>query len=280
VVEPIATGAVAVYLGKKATDGLSRLFGDSADEFSHAMGRFTREKLRNVGRVIENADQKTEPAAAPGAIPSRVAYRILEEGSYSDDEIVVEYLGGVLASSRTPAGRDDRGNTLTALVSRLSTYHLRTHYIAYAALQRILNDTDLNLYISTDRSAKARFLLPFTIYLDAMDFTEDEEFSHLWLSCLYALKRESLIEWSTGGSLEHVRQMYKNAPAAGMVLTPTVPGIELYMWALGKGQGNAVRKFLECQPPGIEGITVPAGAVLVNDFPPIIDASDSGEVAE
>ena len=148
-VEPVSAAIVGSYALQKVSSGLTRLVGPAADEVAEALRRFTARKLENVSRVVENANSKV-PSGAVGTIPERIAFRMMEEGSYSDDPLVVEYLGGVLASSKSPQGRDDRGNTMTALVARLSTYHLRVHYILYSEAQRLLCDRDINLQLATD----------------------------------------------------------------------------------------------------------------------------------
>lgn len=96
----------ALVLGTKS---LSRLVGPAADEVAEAFRRVTSYRLRNVGRIKDNAEAKLgKDLDSPGSVPSRLGFQLLNEGSYSDDEIVVEYLGGVLASSS-----ESRGTTST-----------------------------------------------------------------------------------------------------------------------------------------------------------------------
>jgi hypothetical protein len=72
---------------------LSRVFGPSADAPGQALGRGTEFRLRNIGRIVEKADQKLgDRADGPGSVPLRVIGTILDEGSYCDDELIVEYL--------------------------------------------------------------------------------------------------------------------------------------------------------------------------------------------
>jgi hypothetical protein len=49
-------------------------------------------------------------AEQPGSIPARTLQKLLTDGSFVDDEICAEYFGGVLASSRSQTGRDDRAH--------------------------------------------------------------------------------------------------------------------------------------------------------------------------
>src|SRR5205823_3226803 len=99
----------------------------------------------------------------------------LEEGSYWDDELGAEYLGGVLASSRTEAPRDDRSASLIALVSRLSTYALRVHYLMYAGARPTMAGSGCNIGDGSKRHSDARFFMPFETYILGMEFAEEQD---------------------------------------------------------------------------------------------------------
>src|SRR3954447_16977596 len=94
--------------------------------------------IENFGRVLQNGYSKLgSKADEPGEVPPRVLRALLEEAPYAEDEIVVEYLGGVLASARTGVARDDRAASYMALITRLSVYDLRMHYIGYHCAHRL-----------------------------------------------------------------------------------------------------------------------------------------------
>src|SRR4051812_5190490 len=77
----------------------------------------------NVGRIFRNAGQKLGPSLdEPGSVPPRVLARIIDDGAFADDTLLVDYLGGVLASAKTPEGRDDRAVMWSSQVGRLSSY--------------------------------------------------------------------------------------------------------------------------------------------------------------
>jgi hypothetical protein len=64
--------------------------------------------------------------------------RIFEHDSHADEDIVVEYVSGVLASSRTEEGRDDRGVGWSSPVARMSCDQLRLHYVLYSNARAVL----------------------------------------------------------------------------------------------------------------------------------------------
>lgn len=137
-VDPLSIGAGAVAKavqsaaeegGKAASGVVSRVFGPAADEIGEALRRYTAYRVGNVERIAEAADRKS--CGREGVVSPRLAHAILEEGSWCDDELMAEYLGGVLAAGRTPSGRDDRAVTWSTLITSMSALQLRTHFVLY-----------------------------------------------------------------------------------------------------------------------------------------------------
>ena len=152
-VDPITGAVVAKAMGdtspemQQATTNLFlRIFGPSADAIGEALGRYTTYRLRNIGRIVNRADAKSNDMPDRGIANPRVSHVLLEEGSYCDSDIMVDYLGGVLAASRTPAGRDDRAVAWSNLVTSLSSLQIRAHYLLYREwAERLHGIQDLNL---------------------------------------------------------------------------------------------------------------------------------------
>jgi hypothetical protein len=226
----VALGGGSAWVAKK-------LLGESLDVVGEALARWTSTRLDNVERIMHNAAGKSRTGLGdPATVPARVAMRIFEEGSYSDDDVVIEYLGGVLASSRTQHGRDDRGNTWTRLVAGLSTYELRCHYVCYRLLrEHVSGREDINLH---DMAGVANL----GIYIshaemdDAMAFSQGENPAVLRDHSDYGLMRERLLAgcW-TGSSVEGIQRVWPDAPAPGSIYRPSTWGVLLYMWAHGAG---------------------------------------------
>lgn len=257
--DPITTGEIVAgttFAMKKLSGPLKMIFGPSAEEVGIALRRYTERRLHNVGRIVENAESKSADHGTPGSVPMRVAMRILEEGSYSDDTLVLEYLGGVLASSRTKVGRDDRGNTYTSLVSRMSTYDLRTHYIFYSEIRRVLLGKDVALFDVNDRDLYV--FIPMRTYIPAMDFSSDENPRVIQTSTLHNLKREGLIDFEVSGKVDSLQRYYPLADEPGAVVRATATGIELYLWAQGQGQmDHNVFLSPDLQVSMIEEVSIP-----------------------
>lgn len=142
--EPLTTlsiGAIAAYLGK---DGLQKLLGPTADYLGQGLRDFTERRVNNIGLIFKSAQSKLgERIESPGEVPPKVLKAVLDEGSFSNDLLAIEYFGGILASSRTELGRDDRGARLGKVVDTLSTYQLRAHYLIYTTIRRLFTNSGL-----------------------------------------------------------------------------------------------------------------------------------------
>ncbi len=230
----VGTGVAVVGLSYEL---IKRVLGPTADYLGSELQTLVEKKLNNLSRIFSSAERKLgDKIETEGAVPPRVLKGILDEGSFCDDALMAEYFGGVLASSRSGTSRDDRGASFIALISRLSTYQIRTHYIFYHMVKDLFNGTSLNSGISDNRR-KMETYLPFEIYLTAMEFDrlELKKSQALFDHTMYGLNKESLIEDGFKyGSKEHVAKFFKNATKPGVIFQPSILGIELFLWAYGK----------------------------------------------
>jgi hypothetical protein len=228
----VAGGA---YFGLK--DLVPRILGPTADYLGAGMRSYSEKGAANLRRIFQNAGEKIgDRLNEPGQVAPKVLKDILEEGYVSEDELAAEYFGGVLASSRTTNARDDRGAAFVKLVSRLSVYQLRMHHVFYATVRKRHLGKTLNLYEQTVRKQQLKTFLSFEAVVGGLDLSESENPNTLIPHIIHGLVREELIEDTFRyGGIDHVRKEIPDASAPGMVLTPSPLGIELYLWAYGKG---------------------------------------------
>jgi len=214
-----------------------KMLGPTLDEIGRELkDRYSERRLRNFARIGRNAEAKAGPALEqPGEVSPRVAMKVLEEGSLCDGPVMAEYFGGILAGSRSPDGADDRGMTWAALVSRLSTMDVHLHYLAYEAFRRLyLGQMTLNWGMQPQRQAAEIYLADSDIYatmgrpVPALSETPD---------ALNNLIREGLLGdiYAYGDANSLLEQSGIDAPGAGAVVTPSIPGLQLFMWAHNHG---------------------------------------------
>jgi hypothetical protein len=234
-VEPITTiglGAVAAYLSK---DGVSKLLGPTADYLGEGLLHFTQKRVETVGKIFRTAETTLgEKLNQPGVIPPKVLKVVLDDGSFSNDDLAVEYLGGILASSRTEQGRDDRGARMAKFVDSLSTYQLRTHYLIYSTIKHLFSDKGLSLNME-DRP-KMRIFIPLSSYYSGMEFSNDEQsqISSLLAHIFFGLHADNLIEnHFQYGDMESIKKIFQDANDSGIICQPSALGVELFLWAFG-----------------------------------------------
>jgi hypothetical protein len=235
--EPITTvglGAVVAYLSK---DGLNKMLGPTADYLGDSLRDFAQKRTENVGKIFGNAESKLgNKLDQPGQVPPKVLKTIINEGSYSDDEIAIEYFGGILASSRTEQGRDDRGARIGKVLDGLSIYQIRTHYIVYSLVRKLFKES--GYLFNMDDRPRMQIFIPWGIYCDAMEFDqkEMEQVTSILNHSFFGLNTDNLIETFQYGPKEHINNHCPEAQSDGILVFPSAFGAELYLWGYGFGE--------------------------------------------
>lgn len=218
----------------------------------------------NVGQIFRNAGKKLGPGLQEaGSVPPRVLARIIDDGAYAEDTLIVDYLGGVLASAKTAEGRDDRGAMWSSQVGRMSTYQIRTHYIFYTILGRLIQNDMQDLGAGKVRP-RCRTLVPISLYQAAMEISTSHEATDIASHSLNGLSREGLLGAWTLGNSETWPSIGVTSTELGFVAEPTLAGIELYLSAHGRGTVNPARfAFVAGSLPPLEiAISISDGASL------------------
>ncbi|QMA41097.1 hypothetical protein HV032_05995 [Citrobacter freundii] len=254
--EMVGLGAIAAYLGK---DGLAKLLGPTADYLGGELRDFAQKRVENVGKIFANASQKiSEEKESSGSVPPKVLRSILNEGSYSTDGMGVEYFGGILASSKSEEGRDDRGARLALKVASLTVYQLRAHYLLYYALTLALKGKNLSFY--PDRKGMQTFVT-MNSFLECMDFSKKEyqQIDSLFSHIFSGLNQEGLIEQDYSyGQVDFIKTRYPKLNESGVLFIPTLAGVELFLWAFGYGEKH-VNYFFDSEfSPSINDINCDA----------------------
>lgn len=223
----IGTG-LAVFGAAKMVE---KLLGPTASYIGEGVRDWAAKRTENVKNIFENAAGKLgDKIEEEGHIPPRVLKEILDEGSYSDDFISVEYFGGVLASSRTGIDWDDRGKYFASLIGRMSTYHLRAHYVFYHVFKREFNGNEFNIGLSTDADNMGVFI-SMNCFKEAMDLEDEENFYPILQSCISVLVKEDLLGMHhCYGDIDFMKTQYKGATEAGIIVYPSTLGTSLFMW--------------------------------------------------
>ncbi|EGQ8103730.1 TPA: hypothetical protein I7259_25120 [Vibrio parahaemolyticus] len=236
--EPITTvgmGAIAAYLGK---DGIAKLLGPTAEYLGGELREFTQKRVQNVGKIFSKAEEKLgDNINSNGAVPPKVLKTIINEGSYCDDELAIEYFGGILASSRTELGRDDRGARVARILDTMSTYQIKAHYIIYSLIKELFCESGFE-YNMDDRP-KMQILIPWDSFIDSMQFDKNEleQLISIVNHSFFGLSSDNLIQTFQYGRQEHLQKYCKcEVPSqGGIIVSPSAFGAELFLWGYGQG---------------------------------------------
>ncbi|KKH99423.1 hypothetical protein EO95_06020 [Methanosarcina sp. 1.H.T.1A.1] len=254
----IGTG-LAIIGGREL---IVKILGPTADYIGNETKNLVEKSHENIKQIFINAEKFLGPKIdSPGKVSPRVLKHIINEGAFCDEELTREYFGGVLASSRNNDLRDDRGLTFISLIESMSSYQIRTHYIFYTIVKELFDGKNLKLGKGTERK-KMQVFLPFDLYVHSMDVPREYLLEILLPHILWGLSRLDLISNFASGSGDSVKKHYQEANTPGIIFTPTVFGIEFYMWAHGYSD-TPRNKFLDKNTQFIKSkiLDIPKGAV-------------------
>ena len=212
---------------------LQKLLGPAVDYLGGEIKNYTEKRLNNIRIIFKAAIKKLGPNIhdTRSQVPPRILKKIWDEGYSCEDELASEYLGGVLASSRTGISRDDRAISYLHTISRLSSYQLRAHYIFYFLFKKLYNKYDTNLAIINNQTQLFCYL-PNKVFHTAMPFTKDENTFIINTHILNGLVRENLIGPTRvfGGPKLILSTLEIKLKSPGIVIQPSTLGMELFLW--------------------------------------------------
>lgn len=247
-----------------------KVLGPTADYLGEGIKDWTELRVQNVRRIFEKAESRIGVNADPGQpVPPKVLKHVIDEGSFSDDVLTAEYLGGVLASSKSGISRDDRGASFAALVTRLSTYQIRTHYILYRVARTLLLGSQENFGLGSTRVEHGRFFLPMETYEQAMNYEEGENPGAIIQHAIWGLAKDDLIGQSfiSAGNKDHLARLVPGVPGPGILFELTAYGMELFVWANGSGRvGLPAFTDVDADFPDIDEVIVGSGSSKVADL--------------
>lgn len=247
-------------------DILKKIIQPVAEEYGQDLLAWKRKRRENAEKILLNAGGKLgDKLNSPGQVPLKVFKTVINEGSYFDDVVAVEYFGGVLASSKTEVGRDDRGARMAKLIDNLSVYQIRSHYLIYSTISELFSNSG-NSFDTYGNGKKMWLFMSYQDYASAMEFTHQEWANHQILSHIFhGLSTDGLIQdSSTFGRQEVLETNFFRVPSDGIICAPTTLGVELFLWAFGHGDKDLNFLLTDDFSSEIEGIpkSVPNAAPI------------------
>lgn len=236
--EPITTiGAGLAVLGSK--DILTKLLGPSADYIGLETKNLIDKCNINLDDIFKLAINKLgENIEKRHQVNPRVLKGIINEGAFCDDMMVKEYYAGILASSRSERGIDDRGVYYLSIVKSLSAYQIKLHNFIYTTLYQSLNGS--NKFEFGDYSDRKHLDLFISIsaicnYLHIEDLS-NEEIMPIFAHAVDGLQQNRLINSDyIYGPNARLKKLCKalSSKEDGLILQPDLPGADLFLWSIG-----------------------------------------------
>jgi hypothetical protein len=241
-----ATGLTILGGAVGSAKVLEKMLGPTADYLGGGLKNWTERGCHNVGRIFERAKARLGPKIdEPGGIPPRVLKEVLSEGPFCDDDLWADYFGGVLASSRSGVERDDRGARFASILSRLSTYQVRCHFVLYRLFKMLFDGGGGTVNTDGGRSALEMFV-PGSAFAASMDLVEAESADVIVSHTIVGLVGESLLgsHYKFEGQDFIKQNGFAGATDSGIIVQPSTLGAELFHWAHGIGDIHTSR-FLD-----------------------------------
>lgn len=222
-----------------ADDLVEKVLGASCAYFEEKTTKWSKGNLTSLSKIIQYATHKLGDALENGnSVPAKVIDQVLEHGPLCQEDLQLDYLGGILASSRND-DKSSLGVFLPPVVRMLSAYQLRTHYLLYHLLKSHFNgkviDTD-----NHEALENLEIYLPYATFYYAMNFTEFEgvNWENIMNHVMYGLNKEDLVTNFFNGEKDKLKNRFKDVTEDGIIFQPTKHGLELFVWAYGYGQKN------------------------------------------
>lgn len=235
----IETGFLALVGGKLALDVLT----PSAKLAGKQLKDVAAGGLAHLRRLVTMADRRRRDLRIrAGKISPRVLPVLLGSITAADDEVMQAYFSGVLCSSISWAGRDDRGVGFIRIIEGLSTYALRAHCIVYSSvlLQQNYKMADVKKWLIRGNGVTVAF--DERQFRRRMKFMRGEDAEALLEHAFVSLSSYDLCCEGVRPSLpDPAHRQFRS-------MHLTLRGVELYCWANGFGQKGVAGYFSNRTP--------------------------------
>lgn len=235
-----------------AKDLIGKILGPSADYLGNETAGLTKKGVENVKRIFSYTTKLLgEKINDPGGVNPKVLKLILNEGYFCEDEVSSQYFAGVLAASRSEDLKDDRGSYYLGILSRLTSYQIKGHYVLYTWRRMttgLFKPRSLKIDGPTDKDNVNE--IPMKSFAKSMNFSKDNDFEIITPHIINGLRGEGLI---SRGSVTRFRSVDRNYC---ILFETSSLGDELYYWAHGLGNVPVETFLTESKFPKIDGIDI------------------------
>jgi hypothetical protein len=215
-------------------DGMGAFLGRICLPAAEEVGLLFRERVRtwrvkNTAAVTGHAEDMLEHGGAGLHAHPRLVMRIVEDGSWADDEIVQRMWGGLLASACSDDGRDESNLLFVNLLTQLTSSQVRILKHACEVSKKVLTPSG------------------FIAFVDNLQVSFEELTQISGINDFHRLDRE-LDHMRSVGLLDLSGGFQSFAVARAALITPTTLATQLC--ARGAGFRGPPEEFFRVKPPG------------------------------
>ena len=205
---------------------LKKVIGPSLDAIGNALGDFSGYRVRNllcIGEKISTRLDET-PLETDASIHPRIAKELLEEGTWAADDVSQEYFAGMMLSAANEDPEQGHAGYIARVIAGLSPSHLRLHHAIYSTM---VGRGPVGDFGSTAGRNALAVEIPSGALAQVVELG--------WAGTLVAeLEREGLLgKYSSSTEGTHQYPLDWAGPEAGLALTPSLLGAELFLAAYG-----------------------------------------------
>lgn len=212
---------------------LERLLGPSFEYVGNALAEMiARYGNKNVIDILRRVAVSVGAESGPTFVNPRVLRAAIEDGSFADDEVMRAYFAGIVATSFSHDGRDDRAVTFLAMLRNLTARQIRIHHLIYSLIRQCYIPLAAQSHVS---AVDVSLFVPDQAVDPTLHLTDAAIRRHV----AFGLAHENLI------GTEYDAEATYFAPDdemlfAGLQVTGTVTGAELFLWVHGNRNGVAM----------------------------------------
>lgn len=232
----IGTGVAAGLTAIVSKDLIPKVLGPTAEYIGQETLGLAKKCNVNLSNILKAAFRILEINKIPQKFPvnTRVFKEIITEGKFAEDELLTEYFGGLLASSKTETGCYDRALYYLCIVKALSIYQLRLHYIVYYRLCKEFQGEKAEFLDRIANRRKLEILVPMSTIEKVFGISGGTQAYPHMMHALTGLSEKMLIGKESGFVDGYDSVRFQTIHGSGILLNPTLLGCETFIW----GNGN------------------------------------------
>jgi hypothetical protein len=256
-VEPVTTTAIAggalTFIIKPQ---IEKLLGPTVEYYGEELrDYFKKRRAQNCNNILEKSIKLLGSRLENiGSISTRIVGHLLTDGSFIENELMQEYYAGIIASSRTNDPIEDRALIFLKLLSEMSHYEIKSHYLFYSKIRDLNLNTRYNIFSSIESQMIKGYVSynEFETFLGIKDW-EYYDKKVLLSDIFFRFDKSALIENFIYGNIKRIRNIDPNTHEGDISFSCSVFGVQFYLWAHGEGLRQASDFFdSNLQLPKIE----------------------------